>query len=264
MKRAGFTLIELLVVIGILSLLMAITSSGAHYVRQRAKATICQYNIRALCLGLVRYSLENDRFPRGLAFTLGDTVGSLTSDLPTRWWFQDIGEQPKRFDAVDTPLRCPSKQLDPSSPLKHNILWANYGVNWSICSSLEPFMPRNVKDFARSSLSYGRVKSPSRVLLIADSGYGLIGWQHAASPVKIIGTLDGPLATSYIPGLSTNKERELHLVQNTDAIEGRHPEHTVNVGYVDGHVEKRKADDLLVEQTEEGNYTNRNSLWNPR
>jgi prepilin-type N-terminal cleavage/methylation domain-containing protein/prepilin-type processing-associated H-X9-DG protein len=264
MKRAGFTLIELLVVMGILSILMAILSSALHATRQQAKTLKCQANIRNLGQGLINYSMENDRFPAGLLFPNKMEIGSLAYDPPAKWWFQLMGQRPKKFDIVHTPLQCPSKHINDSILLKYNLLWGNYGANWSICSASEGVMPNNIHEFARTSLAYERVANPSQVLLLVDSGYSLIGWQHAAKPVQALTPSQGALATSYVPGLSTNKDRELHPVQQADAIEGRHPNKTVNVGYVDGHVEQRKADDLRVEQSAEGHYSNRTPLWKPR
>ena len=272
MKRPGFTLIELLVVISILSVLTALTSAGSHYAREQAKALKCKSNLHELSLDLIIYSVENDRFPRGLTFSLGDTIGDLRYDLPVKWWFQDIGQDPRKSGAAKTLLQCPTKKIgdfynDQQGDvikLKYNVLWGNYGVNWSVCSSLNMLMPNSAKDFARTSLAYAIVKEPSQVALLLDSGYALAGWQHAANPAKALSISQGPLATSYIPGLSTNKDRELHLVQQDDAVNGRHPNQTVNVAYVDGHVEQRKADDLLVTQTEEGQYSNRTPLWKPR
>ena len=264
MKRAGFTLIELLVVISILSVLTALTSAASHYAREQAKAAKCKHNIRGLSLDLITYSMDTGRFPKGVEFTLGHTIGDLMYDLPAKWWFQAIGHEPKMYDVSYTPLQCPSKQLSGSISLKYNKLWANYGVNWSVCSSLEEFMPSNFRDFARTSLAYDSAKSPSQLLLMLDSGYSLLGWQLSANPIQVLTPSQGPLATSYIPGLSLNKERELHPIQKDDAEQGRHLDQRVNVGYVDGHVEQRQADSLLVDQSAEGHYSNRTPLWKPR
>jgi len=70
--------------------------------------------------------------------------------------------------------------------------------------------------------------------------------------------------TAYVPGLSINRDRDLLPGQIQDAIGGRHPSKTVNVGFVDGHVDRTKADDLLVEKTGEDQYCNRVPTWDPR
>jgi len=52
-------------------------------------------------------------------------------------------------------------------------------------------------------------------------------------------------------------------VGQQDAIYGRHPNKTVNVGFADGHVSRTKANDLFVEKTNDG-YTNKSPLWVPK
>jgi prepilin-type processing-associated H-X9-DG protein len=65
-----------------------------------------------------------------------------------------------------------------------------------------------------------------------------------------------------VPGLKINKDKHLMPGQEQDAIDGRHPNKTVNVGFADGHVARKKADDLFVEKTADA-YTNRSPLWIP-
>jgi len=61
-------------------------------------------------------------------------------------------------------------------------------------------------------------------------------------------TLGNTVEDTYVPGLEINKDRDLWLGQEEDAVNGRHPHKTVNVGYVDGHSDRTRADDLLVEK----------------
>ena len=65
--------------------------------------------------------------------------------------------------------------------------------------------------------------------------------------------------TAYVPGLWINVNRQLLADQLTDAIEGRHLKKRVNVGYVDGHVERKAAADLLVEKR--GDIYQNLGLW---
>jgi prepilin-type processing-associated H-X9-DG protein len=90
----------------------------------------------------------------------------------------------------------------------------------------------------------------------------MINWWHAtdAPPVFLDSTIED---TAYIPGLWINKDRVLWSGQEHDAINGRHPNKTVNVGYVDGHISRTKADDLFVEKTDDS-YKNRSPLWAPK
>ncbi len=69
--------------------------------------------------------------------------------------------------------------------------------------------------------------------------------------------------TAYIPGLEINEERDLLVGQLQDAINGRHPNKMVNMGFADGHISRTKADSLLVEKTSDG-YKNRRPFWAPK
>jgi prepilin-type processing-associated H-X9-DG protein len=109
-------------------------------------------------------------------------------------------------------------------------------------------------------LSIASLKQPGSTLLVSDSGYSLICWWNA--------TADPPCAldpsciedTSYVPGLEINKNKVLKTGQAADAIGGRHPNKTINVGFADGHADPKPASDLLVEKTEDDQYTN-TRLW---
>ena len=165
-----------------------------------------------------------------------------------------------KADSKKTVLRCPSKRLN-SPKLKNNILCGNYGVNQSICKSSRG--RRSRAEFIGTPLSTSNILRPVETLLIVDSGYSIINWWHATDvpPVSLGSTIIED--TAYVPGLWINKERDLWPGQEYDAINGRHPNKTVNVGFADSHVSRKKADDLLVEKT--GNdYKNRSPLWLPR
>jgi len=69
--------------------------------------------------------------------------------------------------------------------------------------------------------------------------------------------------TAYIPGLEINREKDLWSGQEQDAINGRHSNKTVNVGFADGHISRVRADDLFVEENG-GSYSNRSPLWLPK
>jgi len=58
-RRHGFTLIELLVVVGIIALLMAVLLSTLQAARKRAKAVVCQANLRQWGTTLALYTQEN-------------------------------------------------------------------------------------------------------------------------------------------------------------------------------------------------------------
>lgn len=143
---------------------------------------------------------------------------------------------------------------------KNDLLLANYGVNQSVCKMQLVNVEQN--EFAGSPLSSADIHFPSQTLLIVDSGYATINWYHVTdSPPEPLGNRIED--HSYVPGLKMNKGRNLFKEQEDDAIYGRHLSKTVNIGFVDGHVERRKAEDLFIEKTTDG-YKNLSPLWIPK
>ena len=260
MKRPCFTLIELLVVIAIITLLAALSIGVLRNSKQRTKSLLCMSRIRQLAVGLIMYEEDNQTFPYGFRdeFTPppGGYPGSPLYDRPGWWWFHSMQGY---GDTNESIFYCPSKSLGVPR-LKKCILYGNYGVNRSICRSPDDTGSR--KEFAGAPLARGDMPQLSRTLLIVDSGYSIISWWYATDvpPVPISGI--GGRDAAYVPGLEINKNRKLLPGQEQDAVDGRHPNKTVNVGFADGHVSATKANDLFVEKTNDG-YTNRSPLWSP-
>jgi len=265
MKRFSFTLTELLVVISIIALLIAIFIPVLRSSRQQAKAVLCNSNIKQLTIGLFMYENQNQTLPFGFDDTPmdpppGDYAG-FKYDRIGWWWFNFIGGFYKKSDAKKTVAQCPSKWLtDPK--FNNDILCGNYGVNRSICKSFDDRQSYR-EEFVGTPLRTTDIPKPAKTLLIVDSGYAIITWWHAADePPVFLGNT--PIEdAAYIPGLKINKNRNLWPGQEQDAIYSRHPNRTVNVGFVDGHVSRTKADDLFVEKTSDG-YTNKSPLWVPK
>jgi len=266
MKRSGFTLVELMVVIGIIALLMAITARALQSARRQSKTVLCSSNIRQLLVALFTYEAENQSLPFGFDDTHpmnpppGGWPGNLAYDRMGWWWFSYITDYPTKNKSTKTVLLCPSKNLTDTN-LQEDILCGNYGVNQSICRNATGRKSR--AEFIGTPLSTTDLPQPARTLLIADSGYSLINWWHVTeTPPAALGSMIEDSA--YIPGLRINEERKnLWPGQQVDAINGRHRNKTVNVGFADGNVSRAKADDLLVEKT--GNtYENRSPLRLPK
>jgi len=264
MKCAGFTLIELLVVIAILALLIAILVPSLQSSRQHAKAVLCGSNIKQLVRGLAMYETENETFPYAFDDTLlrpppGGYPGYLEYDRTGWWWFNFIEGFYKKSDSKRTVVKCPSKQLR-NPKLKNNILCGNYGVNQSTCRSSRG--RGSHAEFVGTPLGNSDIRRPGETLLVVDSGYSMISWWHVTDfpPVSLGNTIIED--TAYVPGLEINKDKKLWPGQEQDAINGRHPNKTVNVGFADGHVSRTKADELFVEKIDAG-YKNRFPLWLP-
>jgi len=149
--------------------------------------------------------------------------------------------------------------------LNRYLLVSNYGINRSICKSPDDFMFYREQGFVGKSLSAADIRRASDTILLCDSGYAMITWMHATDePPVTMGNRIEDMA--YIPGLEMNEQRvqdgTIWPGQESDALYGRHSNKTINVGYVDGHVSRVKAEDVFVDE-DNGTYKNRNK-WVPK
>jgi prepilin-type N-terminal cleavage/methylation domain-containing protein/prepilin-type processing-associated H-X9-DG protein len=266
MRARAFTLIEMLVVISILVLLAAMLFPVLARCREQARTVACCANIHQLTACLLDYEAENRSLPYGFDFRFDSPPAGLHGngmyDTPGWWWFDYAGviRHKSRLKTGEAKvLRCPSSRLG-DWMLDLDLLTGKYGVNRSLCKSRTSTSGTPIQGaFVGTPLSTSSLSCPGATLLLADSGYSLVcWWQATAEPPLPIGSryIED---TSYVPGLAINKDRILWPGMAEDAVGGRHPDKSVNVGFADGHSERRKARDLLVEKTEEG-YTN-TLLW---
>ncbi len=265
MKRTGFTLIELLVVIAIIMSIMALLLPAVQGARSHAKAILCTANIERLLYIMFAYEGLNETLPYGFDDVRTDEprggyAGNLSYDKKGWWWFNYMDIYVSKSKGKNSMLQCPAKHLT-SSMLQADILCGNYGVNKSTCKAAQG--ERKYAEFVGKPLRRTDILYPSQTLLLADSGYSVITWWHATqSPPVALGTKTIE-ETAYIPGLSINSQRKFRFGQEQDAVKGRHPGRTVNVGFADGHVSRTAADDLLVEKHNE-NYKDTAVFWQPK
>jgi len=159
----------------------------------------------------------------------------------------------------DSIVWCPSRQIK-DIRLKYNVLCGNYGVNQSICKSLDG--SDNRTEFVGKPLSCTEISNPGMTLLVVDSGYSVINWWHVTdTPPESIGTSIAD--RTFVPGLWINGDKNIWRGLEDDAIYGRHPGKTVNIGFAGGHITRTKADNLLVEKTGD-TYKNKSPLWVPK
>ena len=264
MKRPGLTLIELLVVIAIIALLVAILIPVLNSVRHCTRSLVCSSHIRALTYGMIMYENKNETFPYGFSDKStpppGSCVGYPMQDRMGWWWLNFLEEYVKKSKGKATVFNCPSKKLY-NQQLQKNILCGNYGVNLSICKNSDDFPVK--KEFIGAPLGDEDIPNQSQTLLIVDSGYSIISWWHAADVPPVTLNKRNIEDTAYVPGLKINKDKNLKSGQEDDANNGRHPNKKVNVGFVDGHIARKKADDLLVEKDAE-TYKNKIPLWSSK
>lgn len=278
MRRPGFTLVELLVVVGIVALLLAFAVEGLRIVREQARAAVCAANVRQLVTGLLAYETAHERFPPGFQSPdpkiglIGRNAGSAGfMDPGGLWWFDRIQRLNHLTMDGYKAMVCPSKRLE-NRWLDLNLLCGNYGANLSVLRPAQYITP--YKPFYGAPLSAHQIPRPSETLLVADSGYSLISWWHVTGQPPV--ELPIPDATSeilpmgaaqhaaYVPGMSINRQKTICQGQDLDAIGGRHPHKTVNVGFADGSVGiKRPADELQVEKIDDTMW-DKSPLWQPR
>jgi prepilin-type N-terminal cleavage/methylation domain-containing protein/prepilin-type processing-associated H-X9-DG protein len=264
MFRRGFTLIELIVVAAIISLLMAILAPVLRICREKSKSILCGSNIRQIGFAMIAYKAQARSFSYGFkdlrVAPPSGYAGEADYDKRGWWWFNYIGQFYDKRDNKINILQCPSKNVQNES-LRMNILCGNYGVNQSICKI--SVINTEETEFVGQPMSSEEILYPSGTLLVVDAGYALINWWHV--------TLEAPQAlnpvfiwnTSYVPGMRINSQKAIWPGQERDAVSGRHPNKTINVGFVDGHIETRKANELLVEKHQD-KYDNRIPLWSLR
>lgn len=265
MRHRAFTLVELLVVISVIAILMAISFPVFSRFREQAKSIACQANVHELLVSLTAYDNEHQSLPYGFdvkhgANPPGGYVGNMLWDTPGWWWFHYAGVIGGKSRSGTKLLQCPSKRLD-NPALNNDLLCGNYGANRALCKVPSVCSRRLFKDdFAGTPLSISSLKQPGSTLLIADSGYSLLSWWNVTADPPC--SLDPTCIedTSYAPGLAINKDKILKTGQAADAVSGRHPNKTMNIGFADGHADLKPAGDLLVEKTEDGQYTN-TRLW---
>lgn len=267
MKKSAFTLIELLVVIAIIALLLSIILPAVNLVKRSARAALCGSNLKQLYLSLAMYDQANDTFPHGFerpAVLSGEYPGDLALDDTGLWWFQAAYDEGTEKPPEGTVAWCPARNLT-KLKLKGNVLCGNYGINRSVCKSSSGTTGNIGGEFVGKPLSLRNINNASKTLLIVDSGYSIISWLGASD---ILGPvfIENPARESafYIPGLTFNKSRTFSPEFVSDAVEGRHPNQTVNVMFADGHLARVKADELFVEDNGDGSYKNRSPLWVPK
>lgn len=265
MKWRAFTLIEMLIVIAIIALLTAILVPTLQRSKENANAIVCSSNINQLLLGLTLYENVHGTFPYAFYRYLkksspppGGFPGNAIFDQMGWWWFNYTIDNSRKDLDKDSVLWCPSRQIK-EYMIKRDVLCGNYGINQSICKSLDD--NKNSFEFTGQPLSSSEISNPSRTLLVLDSGYSMINWRHATdSPPEPLGNAIEDAA--YVPGLRINQKKKLWPGLEDDAVRGRHVNKTVNIGFVDGHFTREKADNLLVEKMGE-TYTNKVPLWQP-
>lgn len=162
--KGGFTLIELLVVIAIIGLLAAILFPVFSRVRESARRTTCQSNLKQMALGIVQYTQDND-----------DRMPFPTIDTTVQPYFKS-----------SQIFRCPSDDSTAATSyaanmIASNVSWNNPGPPYTRPASTVPGNVNGIRIVGVSEL-----KDPSGLIMMADNFDGgsyanTISWPSLAS-----------------------------------------------------------------------------------
>jgi prepilin-type N-terminal cleavage/methylation domain-containing protein/prepilin-type processing-associated H-X9-DG protein len=257
MSQRGLTLLEVIVAAAVLALLVGLVLPTLKSGRESGVSILCGNNLRQMYVITEIYIQDHSCYPHGFQGISGSAVppppggcpGILSYDWPGWWWFNYLDIEDLSKEGI---LWCPGRRrMD--SPFCDDVLWSNYGINYSIAK----WASKSITDeFQGQPLRKNQLRRPSETLLYTDSGYALISWKAAAEGLDFRFD-NNPLREDsfYLPGLDLNKDRRIHSQQQEDAVLGRHPKQTVNIGYADGQVKKEKAQRLLVKPGEDGKFS---------
>jgi len=266
MTRKGFTLVETLVVIAVLSILVSAASISLRAGREYSKSAICASNLRQIALASFIYAHDYGTLPYGLnTYNNGvppeGFVGNASYDRQGWWWFHYLYDSLGQDLSPDGLLWCPSRFVLGS--LSDNILCSNYGVNFLLYRIYDPH-PR--EEFHGTPVRPDSPSHPGHTILVTDAGYGWVSPQAFLNRSVARFPNSKRIDSFYIPGLSVNRQYSINPDQIGDAVNGRHPNKTVNIALLDGHVAREPAEPLYANESDKwgvqkGGYCPLN--WSP-
>lgn len=245
--RSGFTLIELLIVIAIIALLAALLFPAFSSVRENARKSSCQNNLKQLAMAIHLYADDNDEgLPAGLTYENG--VSGLG------WGMADGGGNSywSWHEIVFPYYKTAGTTLCPSGVSYYDSLpiCGHYSINGEV-------MP-NVF-WTSSTTKVPIIVAPSKNYFIFDGGNYEI---HATMAF-------GPYGTAYVPGSLNAGTPEvdpggLNQIYGSlirDYKQGRH-NGGINMAFFDGHVKWLKTGDVIEEAKKVAPELY--GAWNPR
>ena len=196
-RAAGFTLVELLVVVGVIAVLIGMLMPALAAARNQSRSVACRSNVRQIAMACLMYAQEHK-------YWIGFTAG--TDRKALLYPYLQQGTRNEDMNERDV-WHCPAN-LRPDEA-------ASYGFNPNL----------NYKKFSL-------LKKWPETVALGDSGMNDLGEPikstHMYPPSALAGTTPppgGPIKTAAPAADRIGRPNP------------RHPRGTVNVGFVDGHVD---------------------------
>jgi prepilin-type processing-associated H-X9-DG protein/prepilin-type N-terminal cleavage/methylation domain-containing protein len=188
-RKAGFTLLDLLVVIAIISLLAAILFPVFGRVRENARRSSCQSNLKQIGLGALQYVQDYDTH---FMMCVVNTSGPYSDSVPFGW-SQALQPYLKSFQI----LQCPSEPNGPpaTSGMGNSNGYTDYYYNrtldggWIYTNSTGTLLDT----FSTAGLAESQVLKPSSSIMVGETNY------NAQSPANMAGCNSTGTVGGYKP-----------------------------------------------------------------
>ena len=227
-NKHGFTLIELLVVISIISLLISILLPALGAAREAGRAIKCSTNLRQIGVGIMAYTVDFDNY-------LPPVRDSSTDYTTWDWAIRSYLNINSVKDGSTAVYYCASETYGPINPDIDRAM-RSYGYNHGIGQfDTNGKLPRTLTDFTTGT-------NPSRLMLVAEKGIDPAHVSNHAIGRRYGGNLT-PFKTDEIFKFSNGNDV---VEPNEGVLRHGNGGDSMNVLYIDGHVERRN-DSWLTE-----------------